>query len=187
MTPARPASPGKAHRSQATAGKQRQRPEALLDAAAIRRLRLQAGYSTRRFASALGVSASTSRGLEDGSNHQQLPLTLISRLAELLGVATRELFACATHDAAAPDTDDRIIEAALHSLPGVVAVSDLAQALGWKIERARDALAALEQRLRPTGARLHRNGSNAQSGPPPSTSPASRSRRCSGSAHATAA
>ena len=131
--------------------------DGLLDAAAIRRLRLQAGYSTRRFARALGVSASTVRGLEDGSNHQQLPLALIARLAELGGVATRELFARATDEPADPSTDDRIIEAALQSLPGVVAASDLARALGWKLERARRALEALDRRLQPTGARLHRN------------------------------
>jgi len=130
----------------------------LLDAAAIRRLRLQAGYSTRRFARALGVSASTVRGLEDRSNHEQLPLALIARLAELVGVATRELFTRATDQPADPSTDDRIIEAALQSLPGVVAVSDVARALGWKLERARQALDTLDRRLQPTGARLHRNG-----------------------------
>jgi len=130
----------------------------LLDAAAIRRLRLQAGYSTRRFARALGVSASTVRGLEDGSNHEQLPLALIARLAELVGVATSELFTRATDVPADLSTDDRTIEAALQSLPGVVAASDLARALGWKLDRARQALDALDRRLQPTGARLHRNG-----------------------------
>jgi len=137
---------------------QRRLGGALLDAAAIRRLRLQAGYSTRRFARALGVSASTIRGLEEGSNHHQLPLTLIAHLAELLGVSTRELFACITHDAVAPTTDDRTVEAAMQSLPGVVAASDLAAALGWTLQRTREALDVLDHRLQSTGARLHRNG-----------------------------
>lgn len=158
MTPAKPVSPAEAHRLQAAVDKQRRQAGALLDAAAIRRLRLQAGYSTRRFARALGVSASSIRGLEDGSNHEQLPLTLIARLANLLGVATRELFACAADDAVAPSTDDRIVDAALQSLPGVVAASDLAGALGWTLERTRQALDVLDRRLRSTGARLHRNG-----------------------------
>ncbi|MDP8908278.1 MAG: helix-turn-helix transcriptional regulator [Chloroflexota bacterium] len=124
----------------------------------MRRLRLQAGYSTRRFARALGVSASTIRGLEEGSNHDQLPLTFVARLAELLGVAPQELFARSTHEAVDPSSDDRVVEAALQSVPGVVAISDLAKALTWKLERTRQALDVLEARLRSTGARLHRNG-----------------------------
>lgn len=157
MTPAKPVSAAEAHRL-AAVDRQRGLADALLDAAAIRRLRLQAGYSTRRFARALGVSASTIRGLEDGSNHHQLPLTLIAHLAELLDVSTRELFACTGHDAVAPTKDDRTVEAALQSLPGVVAASDLAAALGWTLQRTRQALDALDQRLQSTGARLHRNG-----------------------------
>jgi len=157
VTPAKPVSAAEAHRL-AAVDRQRGLADALLDAAAIRRLRLQAGYSTRRFARALGVSASTIRGLEDGSNHHQLPLTLIAHLAELLDVSTRELFACTGHDAVAPTKDDRTVEAALQSLPGVVAASDLAAALGWTLQRTRQALDALDQRLQSTGARLHRNG-----------------------------
>jgi transcriptional regulator with XRE-family HTH domain len=136
----------------------RQQAGAVLDTAALRRLRLQAGYSTRRFARALGVSASTVRSLEEGANHSQLPLTFVVRLAELLGVTPQELFARSTHEPVEPSSDDRVVEAALQSLPGVVAVSDLASALEWKLERTRRALDVLETRLRPTGARLHRDG-----------------------------
>lgn len=158
MSPAKPAPAAKAPSQRVGLGDWDRPADGLLDAAAIRRLRLQAGYSTRRFARALGVSASTVRGLEDGSNHQQLPLTLIAQLAEVVGISIRELFARATDEPADPSTDDRIIEAALQSLPGVVAASDLARALGWTLERARRALDALDRRLQPTGARLHRNG-----------------------------
>lgn len=158
MTGAAPLSAVDAQRLLAVAEKQRRQASPLLDATAIRRLRLQAGYSTRRFARALGVSASAVRGLEDGSNHQQLPLALIARLAELLGVSTRELFSCPADDAVAPTTDDRTVEAALQSLPGVAAAADLATALGWTLARTRQALDELKERLQPTGARLHRNG-----------------------------
>lgn len=130
----------------------------LLDAAKIRRLRLQAGYSSRRFARALGVSASTIRGLEAGLNHEQLPLTFVGRLAELLGVAPAELFARAAAEAVEPTSDDRTIEAALQSLPGVVAASELGRSLGWTLDRVREALDDLDQRLQRTGSRLHRNG-----------------------------
>ena len=153
MTP-----PTARRQAQAEHRRLRQQADALLDTATLRRLRLQAGYSTRRFARALGVSASTIRGLEEGSNHDQLPLTFVARLAEVLGVAPQELFARSTHEAVDPSSDDRVVEAALQSVPGVVAISDLAKALTWKLERTRRALDVLEARLRSTGARLHRNG-----------------------------
>ncbi len=112
-------------------------PSPLVDAAKIRRLRLQAGYSTRRLARLLSASASTIRGLEDGTNHEQLPLTFLARLAEQLGVAITELFAHAPTEPVTPAADDRIIEAALRCCPGLVAVSELAAALGWKLARTR--------------------------------------------------
>ena len=93
MTPATTPSPTPPREVQAEQRRLRQQADALLDTATLRRLRLQAGYSTRRFARALGVSASTVRSLEEGSNHDQLPLTLLACLAELLGVTPQELFA----------------------------------------------------------------------------------------------
>ena len=135
MTPPKTPSPTPRRQVQAERRRLRQQAAALLDPATLRRLRLQAGYSTRRFARALGVSASTVRGLEEGANHDQLPLTFVARLAELLGVAPQELFARSTHEAVESGSDDRVVEAALQSLPGVVAVADLASALEWKLER----------------------------------------------------
>jgi transcriptional regulator with XRE-family HTH domain len=158
MTPPKTPRPTPPHEVQAERRRLREQAGSLLDTVTLRRLRLQAGYSTRRFARALGVSASTVRGLETGANHNQLPLTFLARLAELLGVAPQELFARTTHEPVEPSSDDRVVEAALHSLPGVVADSDLASALEWKLERTRRALDALETRLQSTGARLHRNG-----------------------------
>lgn len=158
MTTAKAQSPTPARQVRAGLRRLRLQADAVLDTATLRRLRLQAGYSTRRLARALGVSASTVRGLEDASNHDQLPLTFIARLADLLGVAPQELFARTAHEAVDPSTDDRIVEAALQSVPGVVATSELARALEWKLERTRRALDVLEERLRSTGARLHRNG-----------------------------
>lgn len=158
MTLPKTPSPTPRRQVQAERRRLRQQADALLDTVTLRRLRLQAGYSTRRFARALGVSASTVRGLEEGSNHDQLPLTFVGRLAELLGVAPQELFARSTHEAVEPSSDDRVVEAALQSVPGVVAISDLAKALTWKLERTKQALDVLEARLQSTGARLHRNG-----------------------------
>jgi transcriptional regulator with XRE-family HTH domain len=128
-----------------------------LDIAALRRLRLQAGYSTRRLARALGTSATTVRGLEADTNHEQMPLGLIVRLADLLHVAPAELFARCADEPSAPCDDDRAVEAALASLEGLVSISDLARALDWTLDRACEALDVLEARLLHTGCRLHRN------------------------------
>ena len=77
MTPPKTPSPTQRRQVQAEQRRLSQQADALLDTTTLRRLRLQAGYSTRRFARALGVSASTVRGLEEGSNHDQLPLTFV--------------------------------------------------------------------------------------------------------------
>lgn len=63
MSPAKPAPAAKAAGQKGEQIDWDRPADGLLDAAAIRRLRLQAGYSTRRFARALGVSASTVRAL----------------------------------------------------------------------------------------------------------------------------
>ena len=86
-----------------------------------------------------------------------MPLSLIARLAELLGVTPSELFIRPADEAPAPADDDRAVEAALASLQGVVAVSDLARALDWTLDRTRAALDVLAVRLEQTGCRLHRN------------------------------
>lgn len=132
-------------------------PEPLLEGARIRRLRLQAGYSHRRLARMLGVSASTIRGLEEGTNHDQLPLTLIDQLAQHLAVSIPELFGRPDSEAVMPACDDRIIEAALRCATGLIAIADLADAMDWTLERTRSALDALDERVQPTGTRMHRN------------------------------
>jgi hypothetical protein len=99
-----------------------------------------------------------------------MPLSLIARLGDLLNVAPTELFARPADETPAPADDDRAVEAALASLDGVVAVSDLAQALEWTLDRTRAALDVLEVRLGHTGCRLHpMPGSSARSVRRPST------------------
>lgn len=105
----------------------------------------------------LGVSASTIRGLEEGTNHDQMPLTLIAQLAHQLAASIPELFAYPDANPVTPAADDRVIEAALRCTPGLVAIADLAGGLDWTLQRTRDALDALQARLQATGTRLHRN------------------------------
>ncbi|MDQ3677381.1 MAG: helix-turn-helix transcriptional regulator [Actinomycetota bacterium] len=131
---------------------------ALLDTATLRRLRLQAGYSTRRFARALGVSASTIRGLEEGSNHDQLPLSS-SRVSRSCSASLHKSSSpTAPAKRSIPAATTASSKQPLQSVPGVVAIAELARALEWKLERTRHALSVLGDRLQSTGARLHRNG-----------------------------
>lgn len=131
--------------------------EPILDVAEVRALRLKAALSTRRLGRAVGVSASTIRGLESGTNHEQLSLLLVARLAEVLGVTPQELFARPCDEPAVPGDDDKVVEAALRSRSGLTASYDLSTCLGWTLERVVRALGVLDKRLDGTGARLHRN------------------------------
>lgn len=68
----------------------------LLDAELIRSLRHSRGYSQRQAADHLGVSIGVVRSLEEGINHDELPLRLIARIADLFGVPTTTLFTTPT-------------------------------------------------------------------------------------------
>lgn len=129
----------------------------LLDVAEVRRLRLQAGLSTRCLGRLTGVSATTIRGIEDGSNHEQLPLLLVARLADALDVTPQELFARPPIEPALAGGDDRVVEAALQCRSGVTSAYDLATCLGWTLDKVVRALDVLDRRLDGTGTRLHRN------------------------------
>lgn len=135
----------------------RSSPE-LLDCQRIRHLRLLRGYSVRRVARHLGVSAVTMANLEDGVNHADLPMRMVAELARVLGVAPIELFARARDRPAAPAPDDRAVETALMIRRSSTSTSDLADALAWDLARVRRALARLEERQRNSGIRLHSHG-----------------------------
>ena len=87
----------------------------LLDCKRIRQLRHAHGYSVRRIARQLGVSATTITNLETGVNHAEVALRLVTDLAHQLGVTPAELFARPAAQPAAPTSDDQAIEAALAS------------------------------------------------------------------------
>ena len=188
MSPAKPAPAAKAPSQRVGLGDWDRPADGLLDAAAIRRLRLQAGYSTRRFARALGVSASTVRGLEDGSNHQQLPLTLIAQLAELVGVATRELFARATDEPADPAPTTASSKPRSKASPqSSLRPTSPEHSAGSSNAHAEQSTHSTGAYNRPARGCTATAGSSTRSDPPATTYPISSSRRCIASAHATAA
>jgi transcriptional regulator with XRE-family HTH domain len=133
-------------------------PVELLDCQRIRQLRLARGYSMRRIARQLGVSAVTMANLEDGANHAEVPMRLVTDLARVLGVAPAELFARTTDQPVKPSPDDQAVEAALMIARSATSVSKLARALGWELERTHVALRQLERRQTNSGIRLHDYG-----------------------------
>ena len=134
------------------------RPQKLLDNQRIRHLRHVRGFSVRRVARHLGISATAVTSLETGANHAGLPLRVVTDLAQLLGVAPAELFARDGRQPAVPKTDDQAVEAALAITRSATSTTDLGRALGWDLGRVRRALALLGERQGHTGMRIHDHG-----------------------------
>lgn len=129
----------------------------IIDRDEFRRLRLQAGTSTRALARAAATSTTTIDGIADATNHRSIDLGMLCDIACALGVHPAALL-----DGAAPATqarpDDSIIEAALAEVGGSPSATDLAEALGWPTSRAHAALRALKTRLKGTGQQLISRG-----------------------------
>jgi len=134
------------------------RPQELLNSQRIRHLRHVRGFSVRRVARHLGISATAVTSLEAAANHAGLPLRVVTDLAHLLGVAPAELFARDGWQPAAPTTDDQAVEAALAITRSATSTTDLGRALGWDLARVRSAIELLGQRQAQTGTRIHDHG-----------------------------
>jgi transcriptional regulator with XRE-family HTH domain len=148
----------------------------MLDGELLRDRRIAASLSIRAVAEQTGIPAQTVRALEAGRQaaDRQLILASLERLTRLLDVDTGELFIhparIATEDAAARsqfteaeqgrDRDVVKLQAALLAHGGVLTRDDLADALGWDLQRLEHSLRALHDQLQPTGLRLRRAGWN---------------------------
>jgi transcriptional regulator with XRE-family HTH domain len=148
----------------------------MLDGELLRDRRIAAGLSIRAVADQTGIPAQTLRAFEARRQaaDRQLTLASLERLTRLLDVDTGELFIrparAATSDAAARsqftevgqgrDRDVVKLQAALLAHGGVLTRDDLADALGWDLQRLEHSLRALRNRLQPTGQRLRRAGWN---------------------------
>ena len=133
----------------------------MLDIDLIVRRRHELGLSQRHVARQLGVTPVTVVALENGTNHGDLPLRLIARLADALACDITDLV-----DRPRPHGDDRDdpddgdpvakVGSLLASTDGVVAVETLADSIGGTLARTTELLDELDQRLRSCGLRLHR-------------------------------
>lgn len=136
-----------------------------LDGQAIRIARLDLGLSQRSLAKAVGLATKSMSDIETGNpGAGQETLLPLQRLVDALGVPLSSLLAEDTpsgpHDAGArapeagPD-DMAVLGSLLLECRVNTAKSDLADTLGWTLDRLRLAAAALDHHLRPLGMQVH--------------------------------
>lgn len=127
----------------------------MLDTQLIVRRRHELGLSQRHVARQLGVSPVTVAALESGTNHHDLPMRLVARLADTLACELVKLIAPEHQNGR--DADDGLVAevgALLASTDHAVAVETLAEALDSTLDRVRQQLKVLDQELRGSGLRL---------------------------------
>lgn len=153
----------------------------ILDGPAIRRRRAELRLSARDVGGQLGGTGQVVTSIERGTNHPDLTLATVARLARALAVDITTLFGPGTAapeavpagattaapsddspgtTATCPDDGDGTDVAALGSLLFCARIltplSALAEALGWPLERVEAALGTLSTQLPLVGLRLHR-------------------------------
>lgn len=135
----------------------------LLNGAVIRRRRFELGLSERSLAKPLGVSSATIARIEDGTNHKDLPLGLVVRMADELGLSLGDvLLVEEPDDAHSPENmsnDAARLGALLWETSTATPLSAITEVLGWTLEHARDAIKALDALLRPAGLRVQMRNS----------------------------
>lgn len=139
----------------------------ILDVEAIRRRRAEAGLSHRAVASALGVSSSVIKRLETGTNHPDLTVGQLARLADLLAVNVADLITKPRRspdgpdpspaDETSPDDDAAVVGSLLATTKVLTPTTAVAEATGWPVPRVHAALEVLADRLPATGQQLRRH------------------------------
>jgi transcriptional regulator with XRE-family HTH domain len=138
----------------------------LLNAELIRGRRLELGLSERKLAAVTGLGQAVVRGIESATNHKDLTLGELQRLADALSLEATQLLARATEKEtpAGPATRDEHLDhavaetgALLHDIDRLIPVESLAQTLGhrrrWRGHQG-GAAALLAHTPRPTRPRL---------------------------------
>lgn len=133
----------------------------ILDTERVHSLRIGAGLTEKDLAGRLGLSPPVVRRLEEGTNHEQLSVRDLVRLADVLGVEPAVLFR-ERNQAPDPRTAGRHPDdaekagAALATLRKKIRTDDLSHALHWPRPRTQAALAALAQRVQACGLDVQR-------------------------------
>lgn len=129
----------------------------------IRRRRAELGYSARAIAAHVGVTSSVICRLENGDNHLDVTVGLLTKIAELLAVDLPALFAydgTRTDDPETASADVATLGALLLGVKVAMPVSTIVEALDWSRERTVAALDGLADALNGAGMRLSRTGTS---------------------------
>jgi transcriptional regulator with XRE-family HTH domain len=130
----------------------------MIDGAKLAHLRYDRGLAQRKLAAAAGVDALTIKRLEDGADGGELPLRVVLRIAQALGVTVGDLLGEIQHRA---NDETEAVGAALIA-HGPISVADLSETTELElslVERAHDELAV---RLKGTGVAVARQGRQAK-------------------------
>lgn len=147
---------------------------ALLNAALIRERRLELGLSERRLAALMGPSVSQTiiRSLEAGTNHGDLTLGDLNRLADLLSLNLADLLttpeeqkASSAGDAAGPESLTDLLDCAVPKVSAVLfeigrltPLGAVSSTTGLTLDELAVVLDGLDTRLAPVGLGVHRLG-----------------------------
>jgi transcriptional regulator with XRE-family HTH domain len=137
----------------------------LLNHEFVRVRRLELKIPAARMAARVGISPPKLALLEQGRGHGDTTLATVSRLARELNTTVEYLVSEPTKPQAAPASDDRKVEAAIHQAGRQIRLIDLCFVLDMPRRRVQAALVAVESRLEDTGAFLHRSGAAYTFGP----------------------
>lgn len=127
----------------------------LLDTDTIMRRRQNLHISVRGLADALGVAMTVIVRLEDGTNHDDLPLSFVVRLADALAIDLQHLLHTPPLQPSERE-DGATIGALLAETDVLTPVETLATALQWDLARTEAALAQAAADAPKVGLKLHR-------------------------------
>lgn len=158
--------------------------KAVLDGALVRVLRLAAGMSERDLAGKVGFSTTTLVSVESGLGQtarvaESVSINQMRLLAEALGVPVAALVLPEPQAAPAAPDDAKALGALLMHADRLISPEDLADALGWTLDRVHAAAADLRPALAAVGMTITSGGYRAASirlaSATAGTSPAERS------------
>jgi len=142
------------------------RATSLFDVAKIRTALQQSGLATSDLAFRVDIAVrSLQRILNGDPDPGEIRVATLDRLAKHLGLPLRSLIAAPASSTIAADADAdpgsgpddaATVTALLYDRETPTLNEDLAEALGWSLDRLRGALTVADERLRPAGLRIVR-------------------------------